>query len=165
VEAPLVWDSRRYEAVRKFTIRTQFIARQLLRPYVKLRHKRTGRQFWVMNVHNAPWNYQKKRNQATRVQIAKIKELEQQGLPVFYVGDFNEKRTILCKVLRRTGLDSPAGGRINAQGQCVEPRQRMRVDWIFGSRFVGWSGFSYSRPPLVRLSTDHWVPVVDVQVP
>jgi hypothetical protein len=41
----------------------------------------------------------------------------------------------------------------------------MRVDWIFGSKFVKWSRFSYSKPPLVRLSTDHWVPVVNVQVP
>jgi alpha-tubulin suppressor-like RCC1 family protein/endonuclease/exonuclease/phosphatase family metal-dependent hydrolase len=165
VETTILWDTRKYEAVRKKTILTQFIARKLPTPYVKLRHKATGRKFWVMNVHNAPWDYQKKRNQATRVQIAKIKELEQKGLPVFYVGDFNEKRTILCKVLRKTGLNSPAGGRINAQGQCVEPRQRMRVDWIFGSKFVKWSGFSYSRPPLVRLSTDHWVPVVNVEVP
>ena len=164
VEAALVWDTRRYEAVRKTTIRTQFIARVLKRPVVKLRERATGRKFWVMNVHNAPWDYQKKRNQATKVQIARIKELEQSGLPVFYIGDFNEKRTILCKVLRRTGLASPYGGRINGRGECVPPRRRMRVDWIFGSRFAKYSGFAYTRPPLVRLSTDHWVPVVNVQV-
>jgi alpha-tubulin suppressor-like RCC1 family protein len=165
VEASLVWDTRRFEATRKTVIRTQFISRVLPRPVVRLKDRATGRQFWVMNVHNAPWDYQAKRNAATRVQIARIKELEESGLPVYYVGDFNEKRTILCKVLRKTGLSSPAGGRINAQGECIEPRQRMRVDWIFGSKFVKWSGFSYSKPPLVRLSTDHWVPVVDVQVP
>ncbi len=165
VEASLVWDTRKYEATRKLTIRTQFNARVLKRPVVRLKDRATGRQFWVMNVHNAPWEYQEKRNRATKVQIAKIKELEQSGLPVFYIGDFNEKRTILCKVLRRTGLISPYGGRINAQGRCVDPRQRMRVDWIFGSRAAKYSGFAYTKPPLVRLSTDHWVPVVNVQVP
>jgi endonuclease/exonuclease/phosphatase family metal-dependent hydrolase len=165
VEASLVWDTRKYEATRKLTIRTQFIARVLKRPVVRLKDKATGRQFWVMNVHNAPWQYQKKRNQATKVQIAKLKELERTGLPVFYVGDFNEKKTILCKVLRQTGLVSPYGGRINGQGRCVEPRQRMHVDWIFGPRAAKYNGFAYSRPPLVRLSTDHWVPVVNVQVP
>ena len=165
VETSILWDTRKFEALRTMTIRTQFIARELPRPIVKLRHRATGRKFWVMNVHNAPWDYQKKRNQATAVQIEKLKELEETGLPVFYVGDFNEKKTILCKVLRRTGLESPAGGRINREGDCVLPRQRMRVDWIFGSKAVNWSGFSYSRPPLVRLSTDHWVPVVNVEVP
>ena len=165
VEAALVWDTRKYEATKKRTIRTQFIARVLKRPVVRLKDKATGRQFWVMNVHNAPWDYQVKRNKATKAQIDKIKQLEQSRLPVFYVGDFNEKRTILCKVLRRTGLVSPYGGRINARGQCVEPRQRMRVDWIFGSRTAKYSGFAYTKPPLVRLSTDHWVPVVNVQVP
>ncbi len=82
VEAPLVWDTRKYEAVRKMTIRTQFIARVLKRPVVKLRERATGRKFWVMNVHNAPWEYQKKRNRATKVQIAKIKELEKTGIPL-----------------------------------------------------------------------------------
>jgi endonuclease/exonuclease/phosphatase family metal-dependent hydrolase len=147
------------------TIRTQFIARVLQRPVVRLKEKATGRQFWVMNIHNAPWQYQKKRNMATKVQLAKVKELEKSGLPVFYVGDFNEKKTILCKVLRRTGLVSPYGGRIAADGKCVLPRQRMHVDWIFGSPGAKYSGLSYTRPPLVRLSTDHWVPVVNVQVP
>ena len=104
------------------TIRTQFIARVLPRPIVRLQDRATGRQFWVMNVHNAPWEYQEKRNQATAVQIAKIAELEKSGLPVFYIGDFNEKRTILCKVLRRTELVSPYGGRLNGQGECIEPR-------------------------------------------
>jgi alpha-tubulin suppressor-like RCC1 family protein len=165
VEAPLVWDTRKYEATKTMTIRTQFIARVLKRPVVRLKDRATGREFWVMNVHNAPWDYQEKRNKAVKVQIAKIQELEQSGLPVFYIGDFNEKRTILCKVLKRTGLISPYGGRINQQGKCVEPRQRMRVDWIFGSGIANYSGFAYSRPPLVRLSTDHWVPVVNVQVP
>lgn len=164
VESAIVWDTRRFAATRKTTIRTQFIARKLKRPVVRLRDKRTGRQFWVMSVHNAPWNYQKKRNQATKVQLEKIQKLEKKGLPVFYVGDFNEKKTILCKVLRRTGLVSPYGGRLTKQNKCVPPNKRMRVDWIFGSGTARYSGFSYSRPPLVRLSTDHWVPVVDVHV-
>ncbi len=165
VEAALVWDTRKYRATKKMTIRTQFIARVLKRPVVRLKDRSTGRQFWVMNVHNAPWDYQAKRNKAVNAQIAKIKKLEQTGLPVFYIGDFNEKRTILCKVLRRTGLVSPYGGRLDGRGRCIEPRQRMRVDWIFGSKVAKYGGFAYSRPPLVRLSTDHWVPVVNVQVP
>lgn len=165
VESSLVWDTRVFEATKKTTIRTQFIRRVLERPVVRLRHIATGRQIWVMSVHNAPFDYQAKRDAAVKVQLEKVNELEETGLPVFYVGDMNEKKTILCKVLRRTDMDSPIGGGLTKNNQCRIPKERMRVDWIFGSKSVQWSGFTNSKPPLVRLSTDHWVPVVNVQVP
>lgn len=165
VETTMLWDKTQWEATRRATITTQFIRRKLKRPVVRLKHIATGRQIWVMGVHNAPWDYQTKRNQAVRVQLEKLQELEATGLPVFYVGDMNEKMTILCKVLRATDMVSPIGGKITSEGECVKPRQTMRVDWIFGSKTVGWSRFENSRAPLVRLSTDHWVPVVDVQLP
>lgn len=110
VESPLLWDTRRYEATRKTVIRTQFIRRVMPRPVVRLRDKATGRQFWVMNIHNAPWDYQEKRNRATAAQIAKIQELEESGLPVFYVGDFNEKKTIDRGDPRRHGCGEPGQG-------------------------------------------------------
>ena len=150
--------------VKARSVKSQFIRRTLKRPIVRLRTRPPAREFWVMNVHNAPWQYQKLRNKAVKVQIAKIKNLETKGLPVFYVGDFNEKKTILCKVLKKTGLVSASGGRLTGKGECMTPRQ-MRVDWIFGSKSVTWSGFEFTKPPLARLSTDHWVPVVDVVVP
>jgi endonuclease/exonuclease/phosphatase family metal-dependent hydrolase len=165
VETALLWRTSVWQATKLDTIRTQFITRVLPRPVVRLRHRATGRQIWVMDVHNAPWDYQAKRNKAVKAQLAKLAELEATGLPVFYVGDMNEKKTILCKVLRQTGLVTPIGGRLKADGTCVTPKRTMRVDWIFGSKSVGWEGYEQSRDPLVRLSTDHWVPVVRVHVP
>ncbi len=163
-ETTLVWDQRKLEAVTTRTIRTQFIARKLPRPVVKFRDRATGRAFWVMNVHNAPWDYQQQRDQATAVQIAELQRLEETGLPVYFVGDMNEKRRILCKVLRRTDLDSPIGGRLRADGRCVTPRV-MRVDWLFGSDRSDWGNFHFAKPPLIRLTTDHWVPMTKVRVP
>ncbi len=164
VETAIVWDTTDFEALETSVIYTQFVARKLPRPVVKLRQISTGREFWVMNIHNAGWAYQRKRNQATKVQIAKIKELEETGLPVFYVGDFNEKKTIVCKVMQKTGLVSASGGRLKPNGDCVTPKL-MRVDWIFGSSTAAMEGFEFTKPPLARLSTDHWLPVVDVTVP
>lgn len=165
VETALLWRKSTWEATRKTVIRTQFISRVLPRPVVRLRHRETGREIWVVDVHNAPWEYQDKRNEAVKVEIAKIQELEATGLPVFFVGDMNEKKTILCKVLRQTGLVSPLGGELREDNTCVAPDARMRVDWIFGSSWLGYQGYEASRHPLVRLSTDHWVPVVKVVVP
>jgi alpha-tubulin suppressor-like RCC1 family protein len=94
-EAALAWRTSVWELVEATTMMNQFISKELPRPIVKLRHKVTGKEIYVINVHNAPWDYQFKRNKATNVQIAKINELRATGTPVFYVGDMNEKREIL----------------------------------------------------------------------
>ncbi len=164
VESTIIWDTTDFEALETRTIRTQFIARVLPRPIVKLRQLSTGKEFYVMGVHNAPNDYQAKRDKATNKQLAEIQKLQETGLPVFYVGDMNEKKTILCKTMERTGLVSASGGRLKPNGTCVTPKL-MRVDWIFGPAQTQWGGFEFSKPPLARLSTDHWVPVVDVVVP
>jgi hypothetical protein len=165
VETTVVWNTADYKAVKTELVRMPFIARDLRRPVVELQQLSTGRRFWVMAVHNAPWNYQSKRNAETKIEIAKLKQLEATGLPVFFVGDFNEKASLFCKVLKGTDLGSASGGRISGSGACQPPRQ-MRVDWIFGSKaLVNWSGFAFTKPPLARLSTDHFIPVVDVTAP
>ena len=123
-EAALAWRTSVWELVEATTMMNQFISKELPRPIVKLRHKVTGKEIYVINVHNAPWDYQFKRNKATNVQIAKINELRATGTPVFYIGDMNEKREILCKVLGKTDLVSPFGGAYDdATGKCTNPPQ------------------------------------------
>ncbi|MEQ6903555.1 hypothetical protein [Nocardioides sp. YIM 152588] len=163
-ESTLFWDATRFTALKTKVIRTMFIKKKLPRPYVKLQDNATGRKFWVMAIHNAGWDMQRQRNQAMKDQLAVIEELEATGLPVFYLGDFNEKRTAFCKVLRRTGLDAASGGRLKRDGTCVPPRQ-MRVDWLFGSETGEWSGFAFDKSPMVRLTTDHWLARAFVRVP
>lgn len=164
VQTSLLYRNAVWRVTRTRVVRSQFIRRALPRPLVQLQHKVTGRRIWVMSVHNAPWGYQAQRNRATRVQLAEVARLEATGVPVFYVGDMNEKATILCKVLRRTDLVSPLGGRL-VGGSCRPPRQRMRVDWIFGSDQARYSGYVASRHPLVRIATDHTMPIVSVHLP
>ncbi|PUA81984.1 endonuclease/exonuclease/phosphatase family protein [Nocardioides currus] len=165
-EAALAWRTSVWEMVEAGTMMNQFISKELPRPIVKLRHRVTGKEIYVVNVHNAPWDYQFKRNRATNVQIDKINELRATGLPVFFVGDMNEKREILCKVLSKTDLVSPFGGAYDAAtGKCTNPPSRMRVDWIFGSPDATYSNFEYTRPPLLSLVTDHNMALVDVRLP
>lgn len=165
-EAALAWRTSVWDAVEKTSMMNQFISKELPRPIVKLRHRVTGKEIYVINVHNAPWEYQFKRDRATNVQIAKINELRATGLPVFFVGDMNEKRTLMCKVLSKTDLVSPFGGAYDqASGKCTNPPSRMRVDWIFGSPEATYSNFEYTRPPLLSLVTDHNMALVDVRLP
>ena len=165
-EAAMAWRTSVWELVEASTMMNQFISKELPRPVVKLRHKVTGKEIYVINVHNAPWDYAFKRQRAVNVQIAKINELRATSTPVFYIGDLNEKREILCKVLSKTDLVSPFGGSYDdATGKCVNPPSRMRVDWIFGSPEASYSNFEYTRPPLLSIVTDHNMALVDVRLP
>jgi alpha-tubulin suppressor-like RCC1 family protein/endonuclease/exonuclease/phosphatase family metal-dependent hydrolase len=164
VESSIIWDTRVWQATETRIVRIPFISRTLPRPVVRLRDIATGREIYVFDVHNAPWDYQGKRNVQVRQEIGVIQELEASGLPVFFVGDMNEKRTVFCKVVGKTGLVSPLGGSASAS-TCHPPTKTMRVDWIFGSETASYGGYQTNRNALVRLSTDHWVPVVHVTVP
>lgn len=163
-QTAIVWDKTKFTAVQTYTFRSQFIRRVLPRPAVRLRERTTGREFWVVTVHNAPNQYQKKRDQAVKAQVKEIKKLEATGLPVFFVGDLNEKKTAFCKIVGKTGLVAPQGGRVKADGTCVPPRH-MRIDWLFGSASTVWSGFGFVRPPLVVLASDHMMVLSDVTLP
>jgi alpha-tubulin suppressor-like RCC1 family protein/endonuclease/exonuclease/phosphatase family metal-dependent hydrolase len=164
VEASIVWDVTRFALVDSGTVRTQHMARKLPRPFVRLRDRATGREFWVFSIHNASNEHQAKRNEAMRVQLAKVQELEEDGIPVFWVGDFNETTVAFCKIVRQTGLESPLGGKVLPDGTCQRPRG-LTIDQVYGSRAARWSGFLRDRPPLVGLSTDHPLVLVDVTVP
>jgi alpha-tubulin suppressor-like RCC1 family protein len=166
-ETTLFWNPQKFEVVKTGVVRSMFINNTLPRPYAELRDRATGREFWVMAIHNAGWNYPGRaeaRKQAMITQLDKISDLQATGLPVFYVGDFNEKKPALCRVLRHGGMGSAIGGHLAPDGTCVPP-MNMRIDWLFGSSSTQWSGYQYSRQPMVRLTTDHGVAMANVQVP
>jgi alpha-tubulin suppressor-like RCC1 family protein/endonuclease/exonuclease/phosphatase family metal-dependent hydrolase len=164
VESSIIWDTRVWQATQTQAIKIPFIRRTLPRPLVRLRNVATGREIYVLDVHNAPWDYQLKRDTEVKQEIALIQQLEATGLPVFFVGDMNEKATVFCKVVGRTSLVSPLGGSAS-RSACHPPAKTMRVDWIFGPETASYRGYQTLRNGLVRLSTDHWVPVVHVTVP
>lgn len=163
-ETTLFWNPQRFALVAKGTVSSMFIRKPLPRPYVELRDRRTGREFWVMAIHNAGWDRPAQRRQAMLTQLAQIDKLRAGGVPVFYVGDFNEKQPAVCRVLKHGGLSSATGGHLTATGDCVPP-VHMRIDWLFGPSAARWSGYVYSHQPMVRLTTDHGVAMASVQVP
>ena len=149
----LMSSTDRYSEVWKRTVPIPFMGRERLMPVVQLQHLATGRQFFVMNVHNAPREREAERDVAEARELSLIRSTRQEsGLPVFLTGDFNERAEILCTVLSETDLHSASGGSID--GGCRPPR-RMRVDWIVGSPEVTFTRYAAERSPLVRRITDH----------
>ena len=145
----------------------QFISKELPRPIVKLRHKVTGKEIYVINVHNAPWDYQFKRNKATNVQIAKINELRATGTP-----------GVLHRRHEREARDPLQGARQDRPGQPVRRLRTTTPPASAPTRAAGcgstgssarrrrrYANFEYTRPPLLSLVTDHNMALVDVRLP
>ncbi|HSV38279.1 MAG TPA: hypothetical protein VLI04_05915 [Nocardioidaceae bacterium] len=160
VPASLAWDTSRFTATAKEVITIPFVGQQRQMPVVRLKESVTGREFWVINAHNAPQGRQGERDAAMAIEIAKIKELEATGLPVFFGGDLNEKTNAVCKVTSQTSLvaASPMGNYEGCSGW-----SGMRIDWLFGSK-VTFSGYAQDRSALVSRITDHAVVVAKATV-
>lgn len=163
VRSTLWWRRSVWELRAKRHITIPFIDWQRHQPVVRLRHRATGREIWVINVHNAPRDLQAQRDAAVRIEIATIKELRKSGLPVFFIGDMNEKARVFCKVLGETDLRSPLGGSHDGT-RCTLPTAPMRVDWIFGSPEARFDTYAADRSALVTRTTDHAVLLSTVTV-
>lgn len=162
VPQTMVWRTDLFTAVEKRYITIPFLGQRRKQPVVLLRHNQTGREFWVINAHNAPRDRFAERAQAQALEISTINELRRTGLPVLFVGDMNDKEKIFCGVTGQTDLYSPLGG--SNDGTCRPPRG-MRVDWMFGSAGVQFDGFRDDKNPALRRATDHAVLLAQVTLP
>lgn len=131
-------------------------------PVVKLKSRRTGKTFVMINTHNAADTHgaaQRHRNEATRRQVALVKRLRAQGETVFVTGDMNEKKPYFCKMTRSGDMHAASGGSRGAR--CSHPRVN-GIDWIFGSRDVTFSRWTSDRSTRANRVSDH--PIVVAQV-
>jgi endonuclease/exonuclease/phosphatase family metal-dependent hydrolase len=132
-------------------------------PYVKLRHRVTGREVWFMNVHNPADKYgaaAQWRRRAVGIESALASRLSENGTPVVLTGDFNDRETAFCQVTRLSPLVSTSGGSYGG-GKCTPP-SRMPVDWVFTSRTLTPSNYTIVEGPAVADVTDHFVVYSDL---
>lgn len=163
VPASLMWRTSMFEAVDRLIVTIPFMGQQRPMPLVQLRERTTGREFFVMNVHNAPQGRQAERDAALNRELPVLAQLRKEsGLPVFLVGDFNEKASLFCKVTSRTDLRAANGG--SSGGSCSPPGGRLRVDWIFGSPDATMTGYRDEQGADIRRITDHALLWTDVTV-
>lgn len=162
----VVWRDDVWELVEGRSFPIPFLDQQRQQPMVLLRHRATGREMWFVNVHLAPRRDRRdgegERNAGTLALAAQVRGLQEAGLPIAVTGDMNEHGEIYCDLTSTTALVSASGG--SNSGRCLPPR-RMRVDWVFGTPDLGWSGFRFAVDAQVRRVTDHTIPVVEVTVP
>jgi len=59
-------------------------------PVLRLRDRATGQEFYAINTHGSAYpRYAYERYAQGKAYVAKIQELKAEGLPIFFVGDFN----------------------------------------------------------------------------
>jgi endonuclease/exonuclease/phosphatase family metal-dependent hydrolase len=165
----LIWRTSVWEQVEARTVAIPYFhGRKLQMPYVLLRHQGTGRQVWFANFHN-PANGRSRgdhsgwRRLATSIQVALANQLRGTGHPVVFTGDMNEKELYFCRFTKRTQMKAANGGSFGP-GRC-NPPTKMRIDWIFGSKELRFSGYKASRSPLVQKTSDHAMIISGVTVP
>ncbi|MGZ8744010.1 MAG: RCC1 domain-containing protein [Nocardioides sp.] len=165
LQTTIAWQKAVWRLVETDLVTIPFITQTRAMPLVKLEHRTTGRHIWVMNIHNAPQHYQEQRNVAVRREIDRLKKVTGTGVPVFLVGDFNERQRAFCEVTGELDLVAPRGGS-HEGGTCRPPSNGLvRIDWIFGSKDVDYSGYTEDKSSLVQLITDHAVLRTHVSVP
>lgn len=162
----LMWDTTIWEPTFTGSITIPFVGTTRPQPIVRLRHLETNREIYVLNVHNSPRDRQGRENErdkAEQIEIAAVNELRKDGIPVFVIGDFNEKADAFCAFAGKAGLQAAQGGTADAAG--CRPPAAMRVDWLFGSRDVAFTDFRFDTGATVRRITDHAVLTSTVSVP
>lgn len=156
----IAWRTSTFTLVRGFTRRMTYMGgHKVPMPVVRLRHRQTGQHVFVISVHNAPGRFpaaQRHRNAALSQQVALTKRLLRRGKPVILTGDTNDRERFFCPYTARTPMHAAAGGSHTKRRGCQPPPGRIaRVDWVFGSPDVRFSGYRFVRSPLVRRTTDH----------
>lgn len=153
----LFWDAGQFEFVEAYSFDTTFDRQRRPIPVVKLRHLASGSESWHMVVHNSPRDQEADRDAATGTEIAQLNSLRASGLPVFVVGDMNEKEEWFCRVGSATGLQAANGG--STSGGCVPPPRPLRIDWIMGGggeqASLSWSGYVRDTSAQVQRTSDH----------
>ena len=129
-------------------------------PYVLLRHIATGRKAWFGNFHNPASNPKRGNNDGWRaralgLEIALAVRLRAEtGLPVFIVGDLNDREVAFCRMTGGAPMEAANGGS-NIGGACDPPPYPMPVDWIFGSEIIDFSGYYIDRSRFASTISDH----------
>ena len=154
----VMWRTSEWELVEYKDVYVPVIGRTRPNPFLRLRNKATGKFVWVMNIHNSSKKTperQRERNRAMEIELNHIKQQRNKGVPVLFMGDFNEKEVAFCKVTGQTDLRAINGGTHNGK-RCTPPRG-MHIDWLFGTPIFRARGHDYLRSPLTNRITDHSV--------
>ena len=155
----VMWRDSRFELVDTGSVSYVFDSQTIPLPWVRLRDRERGGEFYVITAHNSARELEAQRDAATTVEIALINELKGTGLPVLITGDMNEHEEFFCRAAVEAQMVAANGG--SGAGGCQLPPQPRRVDWIMGTSDVGFSGYVQDGASLAAAS-DHYLLYADV---
>jgi endonuclease/exonuclease/phosphatase family metal-dependent hydrolase len=164
----IAWEQATWDVVSTNTIPIPYFrGKRVPMPYVLLEHRDSGRRVWFINIHN-PVSSPKRgdnerwRDLATSLQVNLMQRLRSQsGHPVVLMGDFNEREEAFCTVTQRTPALAANGG---TPGPPCAPPPTTGIDWIFGTKNIGFSGYRRIQGGLVARATDHPAIVADAEL-
>ena len=134
-----------------------FYGKLVKQPYIKLRNRAEGFEVWVINTHNPADSRgpaQQYRNRAMAIQVELANRLQQSGLPVFLVGDFNETSEAFCWITGQTDLKAANGGTLVRRPVPPAPRDARGL----GLPVTATPGAGLHRPPHRPDPADHRPP-------
>ncbi|GAB3865738.1 hypothetical protein GCM10028801_36680 [Nocardioides maradonensis] len=124
----IMFRTSQYEMVDGGSVNSPFVGMSVPMPYVLLRDRSTGVEFWVVDAHLSPQGRQGERNAGTVIQQALVDRLNDTH-PVVMVGDMNEHASWFCRMASNVPVFSANGG---SSSDCTPPGP-LRIDWIVGS--------------------------------
>ena len=157
----VAWLDSKFELMDTGSVSYVFASQTIPLPWVRLRDREKGGEFYVVTAHNSAGGLEGQRDAATTVEIALINELKSTGLPVIITGDMNEHEEFFCRAATEAGMVAANGG--SGVGGCQLPPNPRRVDWIMGTAGIDFSGYVQDGASLAAAS-DHYLLYADVGV-
>ena len=136
----IIYNPAKFELVSGDTFYVFFMSRNRPQTVVRLRHKQTRREFYVINMHTSAGHggrYTSSRNAAFNTLVSYVNDLKSQKVPILVTGDMNDRGNFYCMVIPRTGMVAAQGG----GGTCGSPPRMRPVDWVVGTPDVEFSGY------------------------
>lgn len=153
----ILYDAGVFEYVSGDVYHVTFVGRTRPQPILRLRHRETGRELYVLNTHTSPGDgaAQGERHRAHATTSALVRELRaSSGLPVLLTGDMNDRPEFFCRVVATAGMTTPQGGSYGAG--CRPPAGHLAVDWVAGAGVSSWSDYWMDQSSVANKTSDHF---------
>ena len=149
----ILYDPSVFEFVAGESFNITFMSRSRPQPILRLRHRKTSRELYVVNTHPSAGEgkYAVERDRGYASIVSVVNRLQDTGLPVLLTGDMNDRERFYCNVVGRTALTASSGGGAG----CAPPPGPVPVDWVVGSG-VSWSGYQRDTSPVTQKISDHF---------
>jgi hypothetical protein len=155
----ITWDSRDFALVKERSVRIPYFNGHVIdMPVVQLEHRASGKRAWFVDIHNpadtSRFHHQAgHRRDALKREQDLLAELRATGLPVYLVGDFNDREIARDAITAdgRTTTAAPASG-------------HEEIDWIFGTGPMRFTGYHADHRPQRSRTADHPIVVADTEL-